>query len=778
MVPPSIPTQQPGESGPTRSRRWVALGHIQPFALDVCANWREVNEASSVHLHQRALEDLRLLEAEGRVVLLSAPRAGHGKTHLLGRVAHKLAGEAVIATVPWYSAEDVSWRGCGHGVLHDLATAASRGGVSLQTVCAGVLATLLRRLIQTGRIPSTDPAEALRVLSEDPMELFKADGKARVIGEWYRRHFDQLSTPLAEVSGVDDPDAIGDWLRGFFDYVEEPVTARLAEFESRISAQPAVQVPRLLRLMTTWRPMVLVADHMDGLYRDPAAGVAVGRMTVALTSLPGVHLVLSVNQDLWETTFGRQLPSALEDRLNAHNVALRGMTAEDARDLITLRLREAGVGMEDGLEFLRFLDIDRFFFGRPVGSVSARGLLRHASQMWRHWLQNDEPAPIIAEKAALPAEGFLLDPASVPVPATTSEDPGEDLEKLAAHLAGDAGGREVSLAAPIQMESTAGATLPPSFMPLAPLVAEDAVPENPKGASPPPDLASPALAPEAESPGPWFQPGEVPSQESPVSEPVRDVTAGEAFVAAGEATTFQKLRQMLARLREETGPGQADESAHVEAHAAEASQVGTNGATAPAVADLQARYEALRQEIAATPRPYQVDLPAIGDLVRLAGKRFPIVHYDEVELPGMLGHSIPKWNVHEMEIVFGLEPFSDIHYWKTLSGFMAGRLAELDASAAVGNEGRASQVKLVVFKGDGEAPGLAALLRDDVIPPALRRSVDAIHLDPRSLASIYAMHQIIRETESGSLKAGTDAAVNALADELDFFWKRVTRPKA
>ena len=56
--------------------------------------------------------------------------------------------------------------------------------------------------------------------------------------------------------------------------------------------------------------LVLVADHMDGLYRDPAAGVAVARMTLALTSMPGVYVVLSVNQDLWETTFGRQLPSA------------------------------------------------------------------------------------------------------------------------------------------------------------------------------------------------------------------------------------------------------------------------------------------------------------------------------------------------------------------------------------------------------------------------------------------------------------------------------------
>jgi hypothetical protein len=203
------------------------LGHLQPFTADICGSWRDAHEESSTSLNERALEDLRVLQAEGRVILLSAPRAGHGKTHLLGRVAQRLSGEAVIATVPWQSADDVTWAGCGRGVLHDLATGVARDAPSLQTICAGVLATLLRRLIQTGRIPSTDPAQALRVLAQDPMELFNEGGSARVIGEWYRRHFDQLRAPAAAISNVDGPAAVEDWLRGFFDYVDDPSPSRL-----------------------------------------------------------------------------------------------------------------------------------------------------------------------------------------------------------------------------------------------------------------------------------------------------------------------------------------------------------------------------------------------------------------------------------------------------------------------------------------------------------------------------------------------------------------------
>jgi hypothetical protein len=242
-------------------------------------------------------------------------------------------------------------------------------------------------------------------------------------------------------------------------------------------------------------------------------------------------------------------------------------------------------------------------------------------------------------------------------------------------------------------------------------------------------------------------------------------------------TTFHKLRQMLANLKGATGSVPLSEAAFPRAEDASPAHHGANGgATQPAL-DLQARFEHYRHEIANTGRPAHVEFPVINDLVRLAGRRFPVINYDEVELPGLLGRSLPRWSVQGMELVFGLEDFSDSRYWKTVSTFMVGRLAELHASSMEGGQEGAAQVKLVMFKGDAEAAGLAALLREENIPPALASIVDAIHLDPRSLASLYAMHQIIRETESGTVQADTSAVLSMLANELDFFWKRVLRPK-
>jgi hypothetical protein len=525
--------------------------------------------------------------------------------------------------------------------------------------------------------------------------------------------------------------------------VDDPSSARLAELLGRMAADWAVEVPRFLRLATIWRPLVLVGDHMDGLYRDPAAGVAVARMTMALASLPGVHVVLSVNQDLWETTFGRQLPSALEDRLSANNVTLRGLTAKDAEDLIELRLREAGVGTSEVASFLRFVDLDRLFLGRPIGSVSARELLRHASQMWRHWLLTDEPAAPQAGSTTVPPEGFLVE--DVPEVA-------EDTTKLAAHLAADAGGRVVSLSGP-----------PHSPAPMAQFGA-------PVAAEPGP-VAPEGLFLEDES-------GIAPAATAEMASPSVDPEGRLAGAAEAPPSTFHKLRQMLAKLKETTEGAPLPEGEAPRHDAPPPAQHGTNGAgTAQPGADLHARYETIRQAIGSTPRTMNVELPVINDLVRLAGRRFPIVNYDEVELPGLLGRSLPRWNVQDAEIIFGLEEFADSRYWKTVSSYLAGRLAELSAMPGSGGPPGEGRVKLVIFKGDAEAPALATLLQDETIPAALRGILDAVHLDPRSLASLYAMHEIIREVESGTLQADTSEVPGLLANELDFFWKRVTRPK-
>ncbi len=377
-----IPT--PAPHGPEHSAaRLRELAALQPFGRDICESWREAESEGHVTLHERVIEQLTALRGSERIMLLSAPRAGHGKTHLLGRVAAKLQKDVLPATLPWQTPEGATWAATGRGLIDDLA----RGNL-LQPLCGGVNAMLLRRLIQTGRIPSSDPAQALRVLGQDPMELFSATGSARVIGDWFRKHFAQLSRTLGDIANLDSASAAEIWLRAMFEHLEKGDAASLAELQNLAAQDAPAQVPRFLRLAAVWKPVVLIADHMDAFYRDPASGVTLARFALELAALPGVHVVLSMNQDLWDSSFGPQLPSALEDRLNARGVALRGLTEQDARAIVDLRLREAGLRDDERAAFAGFLDLERYFIGRPVGSVSPRALLRHAAAQWRVFVQS------------------------------------------------------------------------------------------------------------------------------------------------------------------------------------------------------------------------------------------------------------------------------------------------------------------------------------------------------------------------------------------------------
>ncbi|RBP44455.1 hypothetical protein DES53_104276 [Roseimicrobium gellanilyticum] len=844
-MPAPTPSRTPQDVPRLTPSRTAELEMMQPFGHDVCAYWRDAVHDSEVPMNEGALQSLRVLESEGRVTLLNAPRAGHGKTHLLGRVARRLQEEAIVAGLPWTSLEGLGWSASGRGILQDLARA-GKNPTLLQRVGGGVLATMLRRLIQTGRIPSTDPVQALRVLSQDPMDLFLEGKSASVIGSWFRRHFEQLAKPLAECAGPDGSDAMEGWLRGLFHYLENPSATAVVALESRLERDGAAEISRLIRLITAWKPLVLVADHMDGMYRDPEAGVAIARMALAFVSMPGVHVVLSMNQDLWETTFGGQLPSALEDRLNSYSVPLRGPTPQEAHSLITLRLQDAGVAEDHARGFLNFLDLDRFFYGRAVGSVSARGLLRHATQTWRHWLAAGAPLqapqsppatmPLQGRHQPQPemplpdsAGGFLLEDMpsgasapesaaevgkrpvpSLPPPAAELPAPKEQeaeafpsltfddesdaeddeaLKKLAEHLAQDSGGRVVDLSTGPGSLPPAGPT-PPQVINIVP-VRGAATPSASERSTPPPLPPQPAATP---------PPAEVGLNNS-AADQVPDATATEA----GEGSSFQRLRHALARIKLSAGQASVStdpnsyfrardtqrvptlEQAHESGHL----QPATNGAAATSASiaaalpqesapvppdQMLSRFESARQEISRSGRAAQIELPVLGDLVRLAGKRFPVVNYDEIELPGLLGRSVPRWTLQGMEIVFGLEDYGNTRYWRTISAYVVGRLAELQVLAMQSGE-TPPQLKLTLFKGDLEGPGLAALFTDEVIPAAMRHQVDAVHLDARDLASLYAMHQLVRDTETGTMQVDANTVLGALANELDFFWKRLTRPK-
>ncbi|MBL9178964.1 MAG: hypothetical protein JNM65_12960 [Verrucomicrobiaceae bacterium] len=745
-----------------------AAEQVNPFASDVCAGPFGVEENRTVPgLNADVLGQLTATidERQGNtgrpggqpLLLLTAPRAGYGKTHLLGRLAAAAGGQVVLVPLAFRLEDEIGISAVAVRGLESMARADTprEGWTKLREACAGVCAALVSRLIESDTLPCANKEQALSVLNGDPVEVFDGNGSARLIGEWVRRFDGQLRKPMTEqamkrVPAI--PAALESWVDAMLNHALDGGMSRMAVLRTLAADESNEGPVTWLRLLGLWRPVVLLVDHLDTYYRNPEAGLRIASLLLDMSEMDGVHVVLSLNQDVWQATFGHHLPSAMEDRLTASQMLLRGIGEGEASTLLRMRLQHAGVKDDELREFESFVDVKRYFLGRPLGSVSARTFLRHAAKQWGFFQQtlaspppsaaSDEPVkaadadepgvlPLMTDTVAeneTPAETAIFDAG------TTAE-----VKRMAEGLA------EPEPALPQQLEK-----------PLMPVNGSHLPPPVPSG--PAYVVAEP----------------EAPTQFSPHS-----------------ASAFENLREMLGRLRQPNAPaGLAVESG---AHAVASRLADVLGAAVPSAAAglapsavagplvapaadverdvLLGRYEALRLQMSAEAVSLPLDYTKLAELIRLAGRRFPLVRFSEHELPGMTGRFAMCWTLQGMEIVFGLANFADGSYWRTLAGFAAGRLAELSANAVHDMP----KLKIVTFKTEREQQSWAILRHSTAFPEALRPHVDAINLETAGVSSLYAMQRIIKEAESGALQAAPAQVMSVLARELDFFWKRVTR---
>ncbi len=752
-----------------------------PFFADVCTTPFEVVASQTVSaLHEEvvrqvasAVEDLGERDAGAHtgkpLLLLTAPRAGYGKTHVLGRVAAVADTQALAMPLIFRSDAEVSWSAASLEAMDVLRRLPGRtpGWSRLREVCAGVLAGFMQKLIQGGRLPCANPEQAIRVLGGDPTELFRESSTARLIGDWLRRHFGQLRKPLSlAASELPGAGVMESWVDALFAYANHGTQAT-ADTVVGLATGSRAAFQLWLRLVTTWRPVVLMVDHLDGFYRHEQAGLRIATILLDLADIDGVHVVLSLNQDVWQATFAHHLPSAVEDRLTASQFLLRGLTAEDASDLIRLRLKAAGCEHE-AVHFLAFMDVPRHFQGRPLGSVSARAFLRHAAQQWAIYQRTDagqqtqvvENAPIVAEKQAPDTIPSLLDLESSDEEESdaTETEPevsifsGTDTEQMQKAAEGLTEPRHAMVDTPFSLVpslAAAGASLAAMSSPFLAMSAAPIASPFTEAAPPPP--RAPETQPQA--PGAMEHLRDM-VEKLRATHPVQLVPAPEEALpppthVAEAATSFNTERPATAA----SAPVRSNPSAEA----------------------LQSRFEGLRQMMGREAQLHPLDHAKLGELIRLAGKRFPLVKQDEIDLMQLPGRKVLRWTVQNLEILFGLADLGDTQYWRTLSINACARANELQGLPLKPHEAP-PQVKLVTFKSDMEALAWTSIIASDVFPAALRPNIEALHLDLRSIASLYAMHRIIGEAESGSLSATPSQVMSVLARELDFFWKRVTRP--
>jgi len=749
-----------------------------PFLDSVCRTPWDV-DGSVEGLNAEVLDQLIdgvALKSGGPLIMLTAPRAGYGKTHLLGRVAAAAADQAIMVPLAFRSGDSLTLTTLNRRGIESLHLAGSEmsGWSRLRESSAHIVATLMHRLIQSGQLPCANPTQALSVLAGPVEAIFDPQGKARMLGEWISKNRETLRGALAILASRELPlqvDSLDAWLGALLEQSLEGGQAGLADMQALCSADQETGIPAWLRLLTLWRPVVLLVDHLDGFYRNPQAGVDIATLLMDLVDSHQVHVLLSLNQDVWQATFGHHLPSALEDRLTSSQVLLRGLTEKDATSLLHLRLEKAGLDSARQAEFETFVSVNRHFLGRPIGSVSARAFLRHCARQWEIF----QTSPPYTENKASEVLPALADPQinqsdSGIIPLKT--------ETVSQHI-------------PSLPESPT--LFDTETQSEVQLMAESL--SEPRPAIPQDETADRIAPPELPS---RMEAQVLHTDHTLLDEDTEDgsdewnstlgMTNLQSQGSVPSADAFVKLREKLARLRRPESAVAATTLAASPFRLSEATdkvspltpltpiQAAAKAAKkAPQENDLlQQRFQSLRQQLLQEVGSQPLDHAKLAELIRLAGRRFPLVRFTEHELPELTGRYAMYWALQGVEILFGLAPFTDVAYWRTLSGFAAGRLSNLATQTE--REGLpAPKLKLVTFKTELDQFTWQNLINSQTIAEPLAGMTDVVQLDTGNVATLYAMQRIIKESEAGILPADPTQVMTVLARELDFFWKRITR---
>jgi hypothetical protein len=385
--------------------------------------------AHAESVNRRAYETLQGIlsvpvEKTGRCILLRAPRAGHGKTHLLSRIQHQLGASHEFIPLHAVFGCQIDASTVIDDTLRRLLRQlpASGGLCMLDLVARRLFATALQPLVSSGEVPCQDREAALAALRARPIETFDFHHPNAVTAHWARENFEvlgqRLSVELAQRCDLPVRE-VAYWVDLLFRFsatpAENPMRLR-ALTDAVHEGQPAEGVlmerlEALLGMLTQLTRVVLVADELEGFSTDENAALKLAAFLGNLRqSVERLDVILSLNLDIWESAFLPRLSGGLADRLSEVCVELDPLT--EVEMVALLESRAPGLGTQ----VLSRID-------RKKAGKHARGVIREAGVAWQKASEADAQAAAKPTAAQLEPPSAAAVPASPPPPPSPSPEP-------------------------------------------------------------------------------------------------------------------------------------------------------------------------------------------------------------------------------------------------------------------------------------------------------------------------------------------------------------------
>jgi hypothetical protein len=377
-----------------------------------------VNAAATARL-ERLLKSP--VEAPGRGILLRAPRAGFGKTHLISFVQQRLGTTHEFLPLHPHDGLKIDAAGAIEAALRRLTRTLPAGGglTALDLQARRLFSIALQPLVSSGEVPCQDREAALSALRQRPVETFDFHHSQAVTAHWTKENFEVLGPRLALELSRRTGTSLNEssfWLASLFRFAvatpEHPGRTGMI-IQSAISDAGVERYAAFLALLALIGRVVVVADDLEGMHAEPAAALRFASFLAAIRQdAPRADVLVSINDDIWESAFAKALSGGLQDRIGELEIRLEPLDEAALAALLEARAPGRGASLMPQL-------------GLSGGDFYARRVLRKIAEID----DLDPPVPPTEPRWTVPAAAAapvaVESPPAPETPVAASEPPAE-----------------------------------------------------------------------------------------------------------------------------------------------------------------------------------------------------------------------------------------------------------------------------------------------------------------------------------------------------------------
>lgn len=385
---------------------------IQPFFDSLghaCAPHAPgVNSAATARMERVLVSPV---DAPGRGILLRAPRAGFGKSHLLAHVQQRLGTTHEFLPINPLDGSRIDAGGAIEAALRRLTRPLPAGGglTGLDLLARRLFSVALQPLVSSGEVPCQDREVALSALRQRPVETFDFHHSQAVTAHWTKENFEVLGPRLALELSRRTGSSLNEssfWLASLFRFSvaapEHPGRTGMI-IQSAVAEAGIERYAAFLALLSLIGRVVVVADDLEGMHADPPSALRFASFLASVRQeAPRVDLVVSVNDDIWDSAFKPALSGGLQDRLGEVEIRLEPLDESAMNSLLEARAPGRGAAVRGRLGL--------------AGDLYARLVLRRAAEIEDSLVSHD-PVAVVAAVAPVGIHQPVVEPVvTTPVP--------------------------------------------------------------------------------------------------------------------------------------------------------------------------------------------------------------------------------------------------------------------------------------------------------------------------------------------------------------------------